>query len=109
MKRKRLKPIASLIPVLILIDEYLMADRNAEIALAQSAAPEAISRDAKILVLGRHGYETAIGGKNGFVFVVERAWMSPFDRPELWNPKIRGPICFNPPAALSILPLSPPR
>jgi len=88
------------------IDEYLMADRNAEIALARSAAPQAISRDAKILVLGQHGYETAIEGKNGFVCVVERAWMSPFDRPEFWNPKIRGPICFNPPAAHSILPLT---
>ncbi|HEU4415142.1 MAG TPA: hypothetical protein VFT65_10200 [Candidatus Angelobacter sp.] len=86
------------------IDQYLMADRNAEIALARSAAPEAISREAKVLVLGRHGYETAVEGKNGFVCVVERAWMSPSDSPEFWNPKLRGPICFNPPAALSILP-----
>lgn len=86
------------------LDQYLMADRNAEIALAQSAAPEAISHEAKILVLGRHGYETAVEGKNGFVCVVERGWMSPSDAPEFWNPKIRGPICFNPPAARSVLP-----
>jgi hypothetical protein len=86
------------------IDQYLMTDRNAEIALARSAAPDAISGDAKILVLGRHGYETAVEGKNGFVCVVERAWMSPSDAPEFWNPKIRGPICFNPPAARSVLP-----
>ena len=86
------------------LDQYLMADRNAEIALARSAAPEAISREAKILVLGRHGYETAVEGKNGFVCVVERAWMSPSDAPGFWNPKIRGPICFNPPAARSVLP-----
>ncbi|MGA8214730.1 MAG: hypothetical protein WB799_14135 [Candidatus Sulfotelmatobacter sp.] len=86
------------------IDQYLMADRNAEVTLARSAAPEVISRDATILVLGRHGYETAVEGKNGFVCVVERAWMSPFNRPEFWNPKIRGPVCFNPPAARSILP-----
>ena len=59
------------------LDQYLMADRNAEIALARSAAPDAISGDAKILVLGRHGYETAVEGKNGFVCVVERGWMSP--------------------------------
>ena len=85
-------------------DQYLMADRNAEIALARSAAPEAISREAKILVLGRHGYETAAEGKNGFVCVVERGWMSPSDAPEFWSPKIRGPICFNPPAARSVLP-----
>ena len=86
------------------LDQYLMADRNAEIALARSAAPEAISGEAKILVLGRRGYETAVEGKNGFVCVVERGWMSPSDAPEFWNPKIRGPICFNPPAARSVLP-----
>ncbi len=51
------------------LDQYLMADRNAEIALARSAAPDAISGDAKILVLGRHGYETAVEGKNGFVCI----------------------------------------
>ena len=86
------------------LDQYFMADRNAEIALARSAAPDAISSDAKILVLGRQGYETAVDGKNGFVCVVERGWMSPSDAPEFWNPKIRGPICFNPPAARSVLP-----
>lgn len=85
-------------------DQYLMADRNVEIALARSAAPEAISRDARILVLGRHGYETAVEGTNGFVCVVERGWMSPADAPEFWNPKLRGPICFNPPAVRSVLP-----
>jgi hypothetical protein len=88
------------------IDQYLMADRNAEIAMARSAAPTAISGDAEVLVLGRHGYETAIKGKNGFVCLVERAWMSPFDSPGFWNPKGRGPLCFNPPAARSILPLT---
>jgi hypothetical protein len=88
------------------IDQYLMADRNAEIAMARSAAPEAVSRDAKILVLGRRGYETAVEGKNGFVCVVERSWMSPFDHPMFWNPRLRGPICFNPPAARSILPIT---
>ena len=86
------------------LDQYLMADRNAEIALARSAAPAAISSDAEVLVLGRSGYETAVKGKNGFVCVVERAWMSPSDAPGFWNPKIRGPICFNPPAARSVLP-----
>src|ERR1700748_1002837 len=86
------------------LDQYLMADRNAEIALARSAAPDAISGDAKIMVLGRQGYETAVEGKNGFVCLVERAWMSPADDPGFWNPKLRGPICFNPPAARSVLP-----
>src|ERR1700751_5595016 len=91
------------------VDQYLMPDRDAEIALARSAAPDAISRDATILVLGRHGYETAVKGKNGFVCVVERGWMGPFDGEfavNFWNPKLRGPLCFNPPAARSILPMT---
>jgi hypothetical protein len=36
--------------------------------------------------------------------LVERAWMSPFDSPEFWNPKMRGPICYNPAAVRTILP-----
>jgi hypothetical protein len=87
------------------LDEYLM-DRNAEIALARTAAPESISRDATLRVLGRRGYETAVDGRNGFVCIVERGWMAPPDNPEFWNPKIRGPICFNPPAARSVLPIT---
>ena len=86
--------------------EYLMTDQNAEIALARSAAPAAISRDAGVLVLKRHGYEMAVKGSNNFVCVVERSWMSPFDAPGFWNPKMRGPICFNPPAVRSILPFT---
>ena len=88
------------------IEQYLMPDRNAEIALARSAAPAAISSDAKILVLDWRGYETAIEGKNGFVCMVERSWMSPFNSAEFWNPKVRVPQCLNPAAARSILPLS---
>jgi hypothetical protein len=87
------------------IEQYLL-DRNAEIALARSAAPEAISRDAEIMVLGRHGYETAVKGKNGFVCVVERSWMAPFDDPEFLNPDQRLPLCLNPPAARSHLPVT---
>jgi hypothetical protein len=86
------------------VDQYLMADRNSEITLARSAAPESISRDAEVLVLGRHGYETAAQGKNGFVCVVERSWMSPIDDPGFWNPKLRGPLCLNAAAARSYLP-----
>jgi hypothetical protein len=93
-------------PDMAALDRYLMPDRNAEIALARSAAPDSISHDAKVLVLGPHGYETAVEGKNGFVCIVERGWMAPFDNPEFWNPKIRGPLCFNPPAARSILPMT---
>ena len=88
------------------LDQYLMADRSAEIAMARSAAPPSISDDAEVMVLGRHGYEIVVKGKNGFVCLVERSWMSPFDFAQFWNPKMRGPICFNPPAVRSILPLT---
>ena len=85
------------------VDQYLM-DRNSEVALARSAAPESISRDAEVLVLGRQGYETAIKGTNGFVCLVERAWTSPIDDPGFWNPKGRAPLCLNAAAARSYLP-----
>jgi len=86
------------------LDQYLMADRNDEIALARSAAPTSISSDATVLVLEKSGYQTAAEGKNGFTCLVERSWMSPFDSPEFWNPKMRGPICYNPAAVRTILP-----
>ena len=80
------------------INQYLMPDQDAEIALARSAAPESISRDADVLVLGRHGFETAVKGKNGFVCIVERSWTSTADA-DFWNPKVRTPICYNAAAA----------
>ena len=86
------------------LDQYLMEDRNSEIALARSAAPESISRDAEVMVLGRHGYETAIKGTNGFVCMVERSWTAPIDDPGFWNPKGRAPICLNAAAAHTYLP-----
>ncbi len=85
------------------IEQYLM-DRPAEVALAKSAAPPAIADHATILVLTRHGYETAIEGTNGFVCAVERSWMAQYDFPQFWNQRMRGPLCFNPPAVRSILP-----
>ena len=85
------------------LDRYLIADPGSEIALARSAAPAAISAKATVLVLKPHGYETAINGTNGFTCLVERAWMSPFDNAEFWNPKLRGPVCYNPAATRSIL------
>jgi hypothetical protein len=88
------------------LSQYLMADRDAEIALARSAAPKAISGEATIMVLGPHGYVTAVEGRNGFVCMVDRAWSAQFDFPEFWNPKLRGPTCFNPQAARSILPIT---
>ena len=95
----------NLYPSMAPIEKYLM-DRDAEIALARSAAPPSISRDATVMILGSHGYEAAVEGKNGFVCVVERGWMNPFDSPEFWSPKTRGALCFNPPAARTVLPMT---
>jgi hypothetical protein len=92
-------------PSMAPLDQYLMADRDAEIALARSAAPPSIAKDATIMVLGRHGYETAVEGTNGFVCLVGRTWTAGFKNPEFWNPKNRGPACYNPPAARSVMPI----
>jgi hypothetical protein len=86
--------------------QYMIADRNAEVESARSAAPASVSRDARVLVLTPNGYQIAVEGKNGFVCLVERSWMSPLDSPEYWNATIRGPICYNAPAVRSILPLT---
>lgn len=94
-------PYAKMAPV----DQYMM-ERSAEIAMAQSAAPRSISKDAEVMVMGRHGYEVAVKGKNGFVCMVERGWTANADDPVFWNPKIRGPICFNPAAARFIVPIT---
>ena len=91
-------------PSMAPLEQYLMEDRNSEIALARSAAPESISRDAEVMVLGRHGYETAIKGTNGFVCLVERSWTAPIDDPGFWNPKGRAPLCLNAAAARTYLP-----
>src|ERR1700682_6439830 len=74
-------------PSMAPLEQYLIPDRNAEISLARSAAPPSISKDATVMVLGRHGYETAVEGKNGFVCMVDRAWMGAFENSsEFWNP-----------------------
>src|SRR3954470_20990834 len=84
------------------VEQYLMADRAAEIVLARSAAPQSISRDAEVLVLGRHGFETAAQGKNGFVCIVGRGWSSAADD-DYWNPIVRVPMCLNAAAARTYL------
>lgn len=91
-------PYAKMAP----IEQYLMADQAAEIALARSAAPESISHDAEVLVLGRHGFETAAKGKNGFVCVVGRSWTSAADA-DFSDPRVRVPMCVNAAAARSYL------
>ena len=99
-RRQRKLSYAAMAPV----DAYLMADTNAEIALARSGAPASISDGAEVMVLGRDGYTTAAKGTNGFLCIVERGWGAATDEPEFWNPKMRAPICFNPAAARSFAP-----
>jgi hypothetical protein len=89
-------------PTMAPIDQYLVKDQAAEITLARSAAPESISRDAEVLVLGPHGFGTAVKGKNGFVCIVGRSWTSAAEA-DYWNPKVRVPMCVNAPAARSYL------
>jgi hypothetical protein len=91
-------------PAVAPLNQYLIPDRNSEIALARSAAPSSISDGAEVLVLGRAGYATAAEGKNGFVCLVERSFGAATDFPEFWNPKIMAPICANAPAARTYLP-----
>ncbi len=69
------------------VEQYLVADRNAEIALARSAGPAAVSDKAEILVLGAHGYETAVQGSNGFVCFQERSWAKRFRRSGVLEPE----------------------
>jgi len=96
--------LGSKYPRMAPIGQYRM-DRNAEIALAQSAAPQSISSGATVMVLGQKGYTTAMKGKNGFLCLVERSWGSATTDPGFWNPAIRGPICFNPAAARTFVPI----
>jgi hypothetical protein len=91
-------------PKMAPLDQYLM-ERNAEIALARTAAPPSISQDADVLVLGQHSYESGARGTNGFVCIVQRSWTAGAEDPDFWNPKLRAPICFNPPAARSYVPI----
>ncbi len=100
--RAKAQDAATAYPNMAPVEQYLMADREAEIALARSAAPDSISRDAEVFVLGRHGFETAVQGKNGFVCIVGRGWSSAADA-DFWNPRVRVPMCVNAAGARSYL------
>lgn len=86
-------------PAMAPLDQYLIPDKQAEIALARTAAPASISGDAEVMVLGREGYATATEGTNGFLCLVERSWGAATTDSDFWNPKVRSPVCFNPAAA----------
>ena len=82
--------------------EYLM-DKTAEINLAETAAPAAISHPATVLVLTAKGYVVAKRGTNGFTCIVERGWMPPFDQRDFWSTELRAPICYNAAASRTVL------
>jgi hypothetical protein len=92
-------------PAMAPLDQYLIRDGNSEIELARSAAPASVSDGAEVLMLGPKGYTTAVKGTNGFLCIVERSWGAATDDPDFWNPKVRAPICFNPPAARTFVPI----
>ena len=83
--------------------EYMMP-RDAEIALAKSAAPANISDHATVRVLTASGYEVVHQGNNGFVCMVMRGWAAPTYTPTqfrnlVYDATVRAPICFDPAAA----------
>src|SRR5438132_1141607 len=91
------------------LSEYMMTP-EAEIALARSAAPENVSAHATVKVLTAAGYEVAAQGDNGFVCIVMRGWAAPTFTPApfrdlVYYAKLRAPICFNPVASRTVLPL----
>jgi len=90
------------------LNEYMMA-RDAEIALAKSAAPDSISGRATIKVLTASGFQVVHDGDNGFVCLVMRGWSAPTYTPApfrdlVYDAKVRAPICFNPDASRTVLP-----
>jgi hypothetical protein len=83
--------------------------RDAEIALAKSAAPANISERATIKVLTASGYQVAHEGDSGFVCIVMRAWSAPTYTPAqfrnlVYDATVRAPICFNPAASRTVMP-----
>ena len=90
-------------PKMAPLAQYLMP-RDAEIALARTAAPPSISANAEILILAKDGFQTALQGSNGFVCLVARSWSAAYSDPGFWDPKLRAPICYNSLAAKSQVP-----
>jgi len=92
------------------LSEYMMA-RDAEIALAKSAAPDYVSDHATIKVFTTSGFQTAHEGDNGFVCIVMRGFTgAPMFTPVPvrayinYDSKTRAPICLDALASRTILP-----
>ena len=91
------------------LSEYMMA-REAEVALAKSAAPEKVSAHATVKILTTSGYKVAAQGDNGFVCIVMRGWAAAIstaaaERDVAYDAKVRAPHCFDPIASRTVLPL----
>lgn len=91
------------------LSEYMMAP-EAEVALARSAAPEKVSVRATVKVLTISGYKVAAQGDNGFVCTAVRGWAAAMsttasERDLVYYAKLRAPICFDPVASRTVLPL----
>src|SRR5260370_36107375 len=61
-------------PAMALLDQYLIPDENAEIALARSAAHASISDACEVMLLRRDGDACAVKDANGFLCMVDRSW-----------------------------------
>jgi len=72
----------------------IMLPREREIALARSAAPAEVSRDATVMVLTERGFEVAVKGSNGVTCVVNRS-----------QPESLEPHCFDAEGSATVLPI----
>jgi hypothetical protein len=90
------------------LSEYMMP-RDAEIALAKSAAAANISNRATIKVLTSSGFQVVHKGDNGFACMVMRGWSAPTFTPVplrelVYDTKALAPICFDPAAVRMVMP-----
>jgi len=91
-------------PTMAPLAQYLMPEAQ-EIELARTAAPPTISGQADVMVLRKDGYVIAAKGTNGFLCLVERGWAGDSKFDDFWNATQRAPICFNPAATETVVPI----
>ena len=72
----------------------IMLPRDREIALARSAAPPEVTRDATVMVFTDRGFEVADSGGNGVTCVVNRS-----------QPESLEPHCFDAEGSATVLPI----
>ena len=72
----------------------IMLPRDREVALARSAAPADVSREATVMVLTERGFELAEQGSNGVTCVVNRS-----------QPESLEPHCFDAEGSATVLPI----